>query len=196
MHPPALVESIEIGPDLRLEPLEPHHAPALFRLVDEDRDRLGARLPWVASTRTPEDTLAFIAGSRARRDPATGGDGSGDWAILAGGPEALGPVGVIGIHAPNWSHRRVTLGYWIAGRFEGRGWITRSAAAMTGHLHDKGMHRVEIRAALDNRRSRAVPERLGFRLEGALRAVEWIHGRPIDHAVYGRLSTDPPPNHA
>ncbi|MEE2972385.1 MAG: GNAT family N-acetyltransferase [Planctomycetota bacterium] len=196
MHPPTLVESIEIGPDLRLEPLELRHASDLFRLVDRDRDRLGARLPWVASTRTPEDTRAFIAGSKARRDPTTGGDGSGDWAILAGGPEALGPVGVIGIHAPSWSHRRVSLGYWIEGSFEGRGWITRAAAALTRHLHGGGMHRVEIRAALDNRRSRAVPERLGFRLEGELRAVEWIHGASVDHAVYGHLSSDPPPTDA
>ena len=44
--------------------------------------------------------------------------------------------------------------------------------------------RVEIRAGVANRRSRAIPERLGFREEGVLRAAERIGTRVIDHAVY------------
>ena len=44
--------------------------------------------------------------------------------------------------------------------------------------------RVEIRAGVENRRSRAIPERLGFHEEGVVRGAERIGPRVIDHVVY------------
>ena len=41
-----------------------------------------------------------------------------------------------------------------------------------------------------NTRSRAIPERLGFREEGVLRAAERIGTRVIDHAVYVMTARD------
>ena len=190
MRPETLIKPLAIAPDLRLSPLAVQDAPALFRLVDEDRDRLGARLPWVEFTTSESASLAFIKGSIARRDVTNGGDGSGDWAIIARLPAGERMVGVIGLHPFQWKNRHLEIGYWINGEHEGRGWITRSAEAVLAHLFRAGFHRVEIRAAADNRRSRSVAERLKFTLEGELRSVEWLHGRPIDHAVYGRLRTD------
>ncbi|GAB3466475.1 GNAT family protein [Kineococcus endophyticus] len=49
--------------------------------------------------------------------------------------------------------------------------MTRAVAALVRHLHeDRGLVRVEIRTAVGVARSRAVAERLGFVLEGVLRA--------------------------
>jgi len=47
---------------------------------------------------------------------------------------------------------------------------------------------VEIRAATGNRRSRAIPERLGFAAEGTLRAAERLGERRLDHVVYAMLA--------
>jgi ribosomal-protein-serine acetyltransferase len=50
------------------------------------------------------------------------------------------------------------------------------------------LHRVEIQAAEGNRRSRAIPERLGFRQEGILREAECVGGRYLDVVVYGLVA--------
>ena len=63
--------------------------------------------------------------------------------------------------------------------------MTATVCAMLDHAFGPwGLARVEIRAGVANRRSRAIPERLGFREEGVLRAAERIGTRVIDHVVY------------
>ena len=182
-----LIHPLEVGPDLRLVPVGAGHAPAIFARVDHDRARLSARLPWVDGCRRVDDTLDFIAGSVIRRNVAEGGDGSGDWAIegVEGGNRTI--MGVIGLHTTRLHHRRTAIGYWIAEEFEGRGLITRSAGVVADHCVREGLHRIEIHAATDNRRSRTVATRLGFAFEGVHRSAEWLHGRPCDHAIYARV---------
>ena len=83
------------------------------------------------------------------------------------------------------------LGYWLARDAQGRGLITRGVAAMLDHAFGPWrLHRVEIRAAPDNARSRAVPERLGFTLEGRLRDAERHPGGFRDLVVYALLAPD------
>jgi ribosomal-protein-serine acetyltransferase len=54
------------------------------------------------------------------------------------------------------------------------------------------LNRVEIRAATENHRSRAIPERLGFRQQGTLRRSELVNGRYLDQVVYSMLAADWP----
>jgi ribosomal-protein-serine acetyltransferase len=49
---------------------------------------------------------------------------------------------------------------------------------------------MEIHCAPDNKRSRAIPERLGFREEARLRETELIRGRYLDGIVYGMLEPE------
>jgi ribosomal-protein-serine acetyltransferase len=189
MTPVSPVIPMKIDDELRLEPLEPLHAGSLFELVDQDRDRLGRWLPWVAKTLTAEDSLAFIEDSKRRRDLDSGGDGSGDWAIVVDAAGSARTVGVIGLHDSSPTNRRIAIGYWVSGDHTGHGHITRAARAVTTRCIAAGFHRVEIRARTDNARSRAVAERLEFQLEGVMRAAEWIGETSFDHAVFARIAT-------
>jgi len=39
----------------------------------------------------------------------------------------------------------------------------------------------------ENKKSRAIPKRLGFKEEGIIRQTEWLYDRFVDHVVYGML---------
>jgi ribosomal-protein-serine acetyltransferase len=52
------------------------------------------------------------------------------------------------------------------------------------------MHRVEIHAAVDNKSSRAIPEKLGFKEEGIARDGEFLYDHYVDTVTYAKLSTD------
>jgi ribosomal-protein-serine acetyltransferase len=52
------------------------------------------------------------------------------------------------------------------------------------------LNRVEIIVATENCRSRAIPERLGFREDGTLRQLHLVGGRYLDCASYSMLATD------
>jgi ribosomal-protein-serine acetyltransferase len=43
---------------------------------------------------------------------------------------------------------------------------------------------VELRTAVENWRSRAIAERLGFRFKTIERKAEWLYDHHVDHAVY------------
>ena len=96
-----------------------------------------------------------------------------------GSPGSIGRAGEPGI------------GYWLAETHQGRGLVTTACRALVDHAFSAWtLNRVEVRAAVDNLRSRAVPERLGFTLEGTIRQAEWVNDRYVDHAVYGMLAAD------
>jgi ribosomal-protein-serine acetyltransferase len=106
-------------------------------------------------------------------------------------------VGGIGFHQLDWENRSTSIGYWIAEAAQRRGIVTRAVAALVDHAFKVWkLNRVEIQAATDNERSRAVPLRLGFTEEGVLRQTERVGDRFVDHVVYAMLAQDwrPPPD--
>lgn len=75
-----------------------------------------------------------------------------------------------GLHRINWAVRKFEIGYWIDSRFSGNGYVTEAVEGITDFARKElNARRIEIRCDARNVKSRAIPERLGFQLEGILR---------------------------
>ena len=171
---------IELFGGCWLRPFEESDAEELYALVVANRDYLARWMPWAAG-QTLEDTVTFI--QRTRRQLAAN-DGF-QAAIIEEGRI----IGVVGFHGISWQHRSTSIGYWLAESAQGRGTMTRAVRALIDHaLGTWRLHRVEIRAGVDNAPSRAIPERLGLTQEGVAREAERIGEHYVDQAVYATLA--------
>lgn len=171
-----------IAGDAELRPLEPAQAEELFALVDRERERLRVWLPWVDPTRSVDDTKEFIATQLVKAEC-----GEELTVVL----KVAGRVaGVIGVRLDS-RDPTADIGYWIAAEYEGRGLMTTAVRAVIDRLFlDAGIHRIEIRCAAGNSRSRAIPQRLGFTHEAVLREAQRLQGRFVDIALYSLLSSE------
>lgn len=172
------------GAGLRL--LEESDADELYALTDANRAHLEAWLPWVRHTHAPADTLEFIR--MARRQV---GDNDGFQLAVVEPERAI--VGVAGFHRVDWANRATSIGYWLAADWQGRGLMTAAVRALVDHAFGMWhLHRIEIKAAVGNARSRAIPARLGFREEGVHRDAERHGERYLDLVGYALLAGDWP----
>jgi len=157
-------------------------APTVFALIDVNREHLRPWMPWEPMTKSPADTRAFIERSREAEHDV---EGNGIWVdgVFAGSiGMRIDPLNDVG-----------EIGYWLGSAFEGRGLITRSARRLIEHgFGERGLNRIEIKAAPTNSRSRAVPERLGFRREAVLREASRTIGGYLDLVVYSMLAREWP----
>lgn len=88
------------------------------------------------------------------------------------------------------SSAALEFGYWISEEYEGKGIITRCVGALMDHAIDNmGIQRFVIGCAANNQRSRAVPERLGYRLHVKKPNAEVVGEFVYDRAVFGIRST-------
>lgn len=168
---------------LELRPLKLGDAAALFALVEADRARLRRWLPWVDANTEVAHTRAFI---RLHQALAKRGEVRtfGLW-----WRKRL--VGVAGLHSLDAENASASVGYWLASEAEGRGLMGKAVARLLGHAFGRmKLHRVELRAGVRNRRSRALAERLGFHHEGTARGAQAMGGRFIDLAVYALEADD------
>ncbi|HEX3392864.1 MAG TPA: bifunctional GrpB family protein/GNAT family N-acetyltransferase [Solirubrobacteraceae bacterium] len=173
---------IELTEGRWLRLLEESDAQELYAAIEANREYLARWMPWAAG-QTLDNTLAFIARTREQR---ASNDGF-QTAVIEDGRI----VGVVGFHGVSWQHRSTSIGYWLTKSAEGQGTVTRSVRALVDHaLGTWRLHRVEIRVAVDNTRSRAIPERLGFTHEGVAREAEQIGDRYVDQAVYSMLASE------
>lgn len=69
--------------------------------------------------------------------------------------------------------------------------MTKVAKALTEYAFCRlNLNKVEIWAAVENKKSRSIPERLDFVEEGSIRQVEWLYDHYVDHIVYGMLANE------
>ncbi|MCM3740308.1 GNAT family N-acetyltransferase [Oceanobacillus luteolus] len=79
-------------------------------------------------------------------------------------------IGVTSFDNIDWDIPKSEIGYWINTSYSGKGYMTEAVKELVDFgLDSLNFRRIEIRCESTNYKSRAIPERLGFVLEGTLR---------------------------
>ena len=171
-----------VDDEIALVLAEERHAQAMTDLIKRNQVRLARWEPWAEQPATVDSTRAYI---RAALEDFLRGCQVSTIIALDGGRRFIGRCGLrINPHA--WSG---DVGYWIDAEYEGRG-ITRRAtqALISSAFRELALKRVDLRTSVDNKRSRALAERLGFSFEGIhARGLRFAH-RTDDLALYSVTS--------
>jgi ribosomal-protein-serine acetyltransferase len=172
--------SHKVNEQIELRLIQHLHSAELFKLMDANRKHLRPWHPWIDLTRSNAD-LDRLLTSWLQQLSNNRGFHAGIW--YEG--KLCGVINHLNI---DWVNRSTWLGYWLDESHQRRGIMTAACRSFVSHAFDTlKLNRVVIECASRNVRSRGIPERLGFRLEGVLRGVEWLHDHYADHAIYGLL---------
>jgi ribosomal-protein-serine acetyltransferase len=167
--------------ELRL--VGPEHSGELFNLYEANRPYLRRWHPWVddlSSAAAVENAIASWQQLYAVNQAFH----AGIWFEK----QFCGMVSFLKVDNVN---RWTPMCYWLDEGHQGRGIMTACCRAMVAEgFAGWRLNRITIECAAENTRSRALAGRLGFKLEGTMREVQWLHYRFVDAAVYGLLRSD------
>lgn len=168
------------SPRLLLSPLTDADAEALFEIQsDPSVMRYWNHAPWsdVGQART---AIAADLEARAAGQALSLGIRERESAQL---------IGTCLVFAWEAGSRRAELGYNLASRAQGKGFMHEALHRLLAYLFDElGLLRLEAEIDPRNAPSAKVLERLGFRHEGLLRQRWIVEGEVSDSALYGLLA--------
>ncbi len=174
---------IKVSDNIQLQLTALHHAEGLLQAVNENREHLSAFLPWVPNMQTVEDFENYIRNCQALIEEKK------ELSFVIFYNDAI--IGRIGLHYMNLRDKNASIGYWLTKSAEGKGIIIQSCKAIIDcGFNELGLHRIEIKAATTNQRSRAIPLKLGFTEEGILRQAELVKGEFLDIVLFSMLKNE------
>lgn len=164
-----------------LEKLKPtfNIAKYLFELVDGQRQYLAEWLEWVDYSNCPEDMYPHMNISAETKN--------GNYYIIL--DDKI--IGSISFVALSEKHKFAEIGYWLSRDWNGRGIMTKAVKVLERFAFKVlDMNRIEIKSDVENKRSRAIPVRCGYKEEGVLRQAILLRGVPRDVVVYSKLKSE------
>jgi ribosomal-protein-serine acetyltransferase len=180
----ALVDfCLRVDDDIEIRLLHANDADALYDLTTRNRAFLTPWMSWIDKVIDVSDSHAFLRAAEREAYEHT--------SFKAGIWRGSELSGAIDLHDIDWNNGYARIGYWLDERSTGQGIMTSAVRSLSEYAFEAlGLHRLEIHVATENHRSRRVPERLGFTLEGVLREVQPLRGKYLDHALYALISDD------
>jgi ribosomal-protein-serine acetyltransferase len=174
------------GERVVVRPYRESDAQALFEAVVESRDHLRPWLPFADEHQTVDESRNWILQKMANwilRDDLT---------LSVWEKESNHYLGGTGLHPHDWAIGYFEIGYWIRVSAEGHGYIAESVRLLTEYaFNNLKANRIEIRCDELNARSAAIPERLGYVLEGHLRNhMATTDGRLRTTLIFSLIPTD------
>ena len=171
---------IKVREKLELRTLVSGNADEIFEVVDKNRDYLREWLPWVDDVKSPYNTRESIERWRRELKERT----KFTFGVFFGGNH----IGHMGLHNVDWNNESAMIGYWLAPQWQGKGIMTDCVRALVNFGFDElNLNSIHIACAHANKKSRAVPERLGFAQEGILQDCMKYHGVYYDEVIYGMV---------
>ncbi|QUG87204.1 GNAT family N-acetyltransferase [Bacillus nitratireducens] len=160
-------------------------AEEFYNLIISSKSYLKEWLGWIDYIKSPEDTVKNIK-ARLKEFMENGGYPK-SFAIIYKGNIA----GTIGFNDINKTNKLGIVGYWLGENFQGEGIMTKSLKALIDYgFKELELNKIEVSVAVENKKSRALPERFGFVEEGKLRQAEWLYDHYVDHVIYGLLAAE------
>ncbi len=175
--------SYRIDENLKLVlPIE-RSAEEIYHVVRENLEELKLWMPWATDDYSIDSARDFI-----KRNLTSLADGEGFNAGIALENEI---VGAVGFHHLDSASKSVQMGYWLAKKAQGQGLMTRCCRVLIDYAFaDLGLNRIQINCNVENVKSRAIPERLDFKLEGIHRQAKFENNRFTDWAIYAMLANE------
>lgn len=174
---------MEVDRHIRLEALKQNIAEEIFLTIQQERKYLETWLPFVHATKKLSDTEAFVKSitnqTTEKKDEV--------YSIWVKNKFA----GLIGFKETDWINQKTELGYWLSEKMQGKGIATKCVEKLTRYAFQKlRLNRIQIKTAVGNSKSSAIPKRLGFCFEGIERAGEKHNQKFIDLEIYSLLKKD------
>jgi ribosomal-protein-serine acetyltransferase len=180
---------------LLVVPVESGQARAIYQAIVASFDELAAWFHWA----TPEYTFAHAAEYAQRAEL--------DWRkrdafhFTAWDHDARRCLATVSLTVTNRAERRAEIGYWVRTDATARG-VCREACrpVLDFGFGPASLHRVTLRAAVDNEPSNRVAKALGFTFEGVARQEGTAQGRWLDMNRWSILDQEwtevpkPPPD--
>ena len=191
---------LAIDHDIEVRTLHPEDAEAFFQLIERNRSRLR---PWIHPNALPETIssarkLTIESFLNSLPDPLDEQENYPDYfQELDPYMPPLNPPMEMGIWVNGLLVGQIMLGrlqenftgaefgYWIDGESEGRGIVTQCVRGLMDYaIGNMGIERFIIGCASENRRSSAIPRRLGYRLLAMVPDGEIVGDFMYDRLIY------------
>lgn len=171
---------IRVDEDLYLKPLCKEDALYIFETLNNEREYMRVWLPFVDTTTGIEVTQNFVNPSIYSIDQ--------HFTIIFENKF----VGLIGFKGTDTENHKTEIGYWLSQYAQGKGIMIRSVLKLIEYAFDTmDMNRIQIKVAVKNDRSKQIPEKLGFYMEGIERDGELLVDNVYtDIAVYSLLKKE------
>lgn len=175
---------IQIDENLELRPIHPTYAKEFLNLIRANKKHLKLWFPkTVKASKNIELLKKWIRNSM---DKITNEEA---YLTLIFYRDKI--AGCAGFSNLNTGSNKGELSYWIAKQYQGKAIASKSIKALIKFgFKSLNLNRIQIKAAETNLKSRAIPEKLGFTLEGVLREYRLFNKRYFDSYIYSILEKE------
>ena len=159
-------------------------------LLAEVKDTLELLKPWLSWAKDSyslKDEVSFLNGQCVKRYKKKEG-----YAYLIRDKKTRQFCGVIDIVRIEEDAKVGEIGYWMARKMQGKGYMTKAVLLLEQVAFANGFNRLEIRNDPENPNSVNVAKRAGYHLDGILRQDRWnpYYKRFADTNLWSKLKSD------